>query len=269
MDPKDIKDSAEPIFENFDIPYVIFRKGNYEHVEYDIEWYGGRKGLSPRLEEGLELSKDKYLDCLLEIEKIKERYFPEGNYGRDEWGENENGTYYLKSLMPHPGNGVWMYIYAHEGEPRHLNARMDRLDIHNVYHAWQALFFQECLVEYLKHVGINVPGIRSEIVETNIIKWEIGNSKKDVKTNILSYSFELPYLEESEPFLLAAFKRYHDIDAEVQDDHILVDGKVVLEKRQKEDGNIVWTGENLDGLDAIILFNTIALSNKSLGHSLK
>jgi len=263
MDPKDIKGNSEPIYEHDDIPLIV---GN-EEDGYGIFW-SAKEGLSPRLSEGLELNEAEYEACYNAIKKIKERYFPEGYHGYDEWRKNENGTYYLRSLIPHPGGGVLMYIYAHEGEPLHLNAGMFRLDLHNVDCDWQALFFQECLVEYLKHVGINVPGIRSEVVETKMIKWGMGDSKKEVKTNILSYSFELPYLKESEHLLLVLLERFYNIDAEVQENQILVDGKAVLEKRQKEDGDIVWIGENLKGVDVIKLFYTLARSNSYLRRNL-
>jgi hypothetical protein len=257
MEPKDIKGSREPIYEPYDIPIVV---GNGEDG-YSIDWGGLEGGLSSRLAKGLKLSEEQYRQCRFSIEEIKQKYFPEGYDGYDEWGQNEDGTYYLKSLMPSPGLGVWMYVYAHKGMPRHLDARMRRLDVHNVRHLSDALFFQECLVEYLKHAGINVPGIRSEVVKTSETKMEFGDRERVFKTNVLSYSFELPYLETSESLLPIGLKNYHNIDAEVQGNQVFINGKVMLEKKQKNDGSSVWIGKNLKDSEATKLFSTIARCN--------
>jgi len=258
MEPRDIKDIPEPVFEKYDIPVVF--EGN--DGGYGIEWRSFEGGLTSRLNEGIELNEKQYEECVASIEKIKEKYFSQGYMGRDIWGENDNGTYYLKTLMPDSGGGVWMYVFAHEGEPRHLDSRFRRLDLHNVDYTDQVLFFEECLVEYLKYAGINVPGIHSEIVRTIETKREFGDREIIFKENILSYSFELPYLDTSESLIQRGLKNLHNIDGEVQDDKILVNGRVVLEKVQKDNGDLVWLGRDLKDLEVIRLFNTIAECNR-------
>lgn len=166
--------------------------------------------------------------------------------------------------MPNPGGGVWMYVFAHKGEPQHLDSRYMRLDLHNVDYTDQVLFFEECLVEYLKYAGINVPGIHSEIVKAIETKREFGDSEIIFKENILSYFFEIPYLDTSESLIRRGLKNLHNLDGEVQDNKILVNGRIVLERVQKDNGELVWLGRDLKDLEAIRLFKIIAKSNRIL-----
>ncbi len=252
----DSTDFSGEINEIYDIPIIREVKGE-GHSLYKIQWGLNPKGLSPRLSEGLELNEEQYIACYEAIEEIKKKYYPEGYGGRDEWGENSNGTHYLKTLMPNPGSGVWMYVYAHKGEPRHLDARMSRLDLSNVYHSEQALFFAESLVVYLRHLGIKVPGIYSEIEETKERKMKLGDREIIYPVNILSYSFEYPYVEGSESLLTIGLKNKYGIEAEIQWNRIVVGNEVIYEKRQKDNGDFVWVGKKQTGSDAIIYFSTL------------
>ena len=69
MEPRDIKDIPEPVFEKYDIPVVF--EGN--DGGYGIEWRSFEGGLTSRLNEGIELNEKQYEECVASIEKIKEK----------------------------------------------------------------------------------------------------------------------------------------------------------------------------------------------------
>lgn len=69
-------------------------------------------------------------------------------------------------------------------------------------------------------------------------------------------------MDTSESLIQRGLKNLHNIDGEVQDDKILVNGRVVLEKVQKDNGDLVWLGRDLKDLEVIRLFNTIAECNR-------
>lgn len=81
MEPRDIKDIPELVFEKFDIPVVFEGSGG----GYGIEWRSLEGGLTSRLNKGIELNEEQYKECLASIEEIKGKYFPQRDMGRDMW----------------------------------------------------------------------------------------------------------------------------------------------------------------------------------------
>ncbi len=252
MDPKDIQDSSEPIFENFDIPCVFVEAGNF-----GIEWEGWcGEGLEPRLSQGLELSAESYKACYQTIEELKSRYYPNGYNGQDVWLENNNGTFSLKTLAPNAMKGTYMSVFSHIGDSGNLDSEMRRIYLHNIDHVEDLLFLAESLVTYLRYLRINVPGIYSKV---------------DRDTGNLLYFFEAPCVENSESDLLNGLDFMYGIKAEMQGNKVLVGEDVILKKEKGDSDDFIWVGEKLESIEAIKLFHAIVKCNRfvidSLGES--
>ncbi|MGI5898043.1 MAG: hypothetical protein ACOX6Q_02685 [Candidatus Dojkabacteria bacterium] len=255
----DNRDTTEQICELHDIP-IINELGN----GFNITWEPATGGdLTPRLSsKGLELNQEQFENCLAAIEEIKKKYYPmPGDYDYDEWGENPNGSRYLKRLQPGAGRELYMYVYTHEGEPRCTDCAANRLNLHNVDTPYEALFFRECLVEYLKYNGIIVPGIYSKIIRTEEHKYEVMDRVVKRKENILSFHFELPYEEGSENLIKQYLKNIYKWEAKICPKSIRLNNKIALKKQIKKNGEQVWVGKNVDGLKIIRLFNSVVMCN--------
>ena len=252
-DTMDMKDPETWL--DIDIPNIAKRTLKEENI-YWITW-GQRyeSALTNKLSKGLGVPIESLEECRFAIELVKDKYFPNGYQGQDEWRQYPDGTNSLTCLnvIPNPDTRLQLRIFAREGE-KNSELESDWLvDIpRSIKSPEHALALYECLLTYLGYVGIGTWGIRSEVLGTDISEQTKADGRVvELRKNILSWSFKLPYFVGSE--------------------HVVIDK--LMESRYKnipkvksdEEGRKIWVVENITDPDIVInYFNMIANTNTKL-----
>lgn len=236
---------------------------NFGQEELFLDWEShGKKDLSELLENGLQVSINKYNILDSELEEIKEKF---GLKTADfEWKPRKNMTFSLigiKTRNVRYSTYLWGNQEDHKGTSISLSSR------HKIYNGelWtteEALFVTECIAKYLSHFDppLKIPYIRTNLINT--IDTEF--SEITHEDNIFEYSFTIPFVQEHNYIAYLERDKYlTEKGVAFEGENITIMGNVVARLIQKNN-ELLWdVGDIYDDTTAILLFKLLGTPLKN------